>query len=371
MSSKTVLLVSYLSVINAVSMITLPSAQVDLIHEKLAAQKPYVMLSPNDASLSSLPLVDIEKYHHGDVKLENVDVEPQSGARNLVELAESLNLTILVKALEETHLDQIIDHEGKFTLFAPTDEAFGNIPEWAGNIPLKELLRFHVGRGLIYSANISNELLVRSLLSKRDIRMNVYKGGDLITANGSPITAVNYTAHNGVLHIIDRVMVNIYERQGTIIKELKRLPTFKTLSNLLKVADLETALHDEGPYTLFAPTDDAFSKLPDDLIHHLVHNPAMLRQFLLFHVAAGTWYSAGLEDGMFLDALQNGKLPIHLTDGDVIVGKDSKVVQADITTSNGVIHSIESVVLPPTLKKNLMKSMKKSSKKHLIGADRD
>ena len=195
------MLVSYLSVINAVSMITLPSAQVDLIHEKLAAQKPYVMLSPNDASLSSLPLVDIEKYHHGDVKLENVDVEPQSGARNLVELAESLNLTILVKALEETHLDQIIDHEGisflfssvdlklnviflchsgKFTLFAPTDEAFGNIPEWAGNIPLKELLRFHVGRGLIYSANISNELLVRSLLSKRDIRMNVYKVGNIL-----------------------------------------------------------------------------------------------------------------------------------------------------------------------------------------------
>ena len=67
---------------------------------------------------------------------------------------------------------------GKFTLFAPSDEAFRNIPEWAGKILLKDLLRFHVARGLIYADDISNDLLARSLLSKRDIRMNVYKVGN-------------------------------------------------------------------------------------------------------------------------------------------------------------------------------------------------
>lgn len=350
--------------INAVSMITLPSAEVDLIHEKLAAEKPYVMLSPNDASLglTSVPMVDIEKYHHGDVKYNGKQ-------KNLVELAESLNLTVLVKALEETGLDNIIDHEGKFTLFAPTDEAFNNVPKWAGNIPLKELLRYHVARGLIYTNEITNDLLARSLLSKRDIRINMYKNGNVITANGSPITAVNYTAHNGVLHVIDRVMVSIYEKKGTITKELKRCPTFKSLSKYLWIADAEGALHGKGPFTVFAPTDKAFAKLPGDVVQHLVHNPALLRQVLLYHVAVGTWYSAGLEDGMSLDALQNGKLDVHFIDGNVVVGKNSTVNFADSTASNGVIHAIDTVLFPPAIQKKLMKSMKKASRKHLLGAD--
>ena len=64
---------------------------------------------------------------------------------------------------------------GKYTLFAPTNEAFKNVPEWAGKIPLKELLKFHVARGLIYSKDITNDMLVRSILAKRDIRLNLYK----------------------------------------------------------------------------------------------------------------------------------------------------------------------------------------------------
>lgn len=60
-------------------------------------------------------------------------------------------------------------------MFAPTNEAFQNIPKWASNIPLKELLRYHVARGLIYAGDIENDLLARSLLPKRDIRLNVYK----------------------------------------------------------------------------------------------------------------------------------------------------------------------------------------------------
>ena len=64
---------------------------------------------------------------------------------------------------------------GMFTLFAPTNEAFDNVPESAGSIPLRELLKYHVARGLIYADDITNEFLARSLLAKRDIRLNIYK----------------------------------------------------------------------------------------------------------------------------------------------------------------------------------------------------
>ena len=65
----------------------------------------------------------------------------------------------------------------------------------------------------------------------------------------------DFTAHNGVLHIIDRVMVSIYDRDGSIVKELRRCPVFKTLSKLITIADLTDALHGKGPFTLFAPSD--------------------------------------------------------------------------------------------------------------------
>ena len=172
-------------------MLTLPSDEVEAEFERLAETKPYLMKSPNDASLSSMAIVDLERDQHRQ--------QPQpKEAKNLVDLAASLNLTVLVKALEETGLDQIIDHEGidcfvfaslhnsyyiisfmyfsgKFTLFAPTNEAFDHIPKWAEKIPLRELLKFHVARGLIHFASITNDMLARSLLAKRDIRFNVYK----------------------------------------------------------------------------------------------------------------------------------------------------------------------------------------------------
>ncbi|EFX70414.1 hypothetical protein DAPPUDRAFT_13889, partial [Daphnia pulex] len=283
-------------------------------------------------------------------------------AKNLVDLAESLNLTTLVKALEQTGLDDIIDHEGKYTLFAPTNEAFLNIPKWASNIPLKELLSFHVARGLIHADEIHNDMLARSILSKRDIRLNIYKNGDVVTANGSPITAVNFTAHNGVLHIIDRVMVSIYERGGTIVKQLGRCPSFKTLTKLITIAGLNDALHAKGPFTLFAPSDDAFAKMPADCIKHLVDNPPLLRQVLLFHVAQGSWFSAGLEDGMSLESLQNSKLSVTIQEGSVMIGGKATVTGPDGLGSNGVIHGIDNVLIPPSMEKKMAKFMLKSAK---------
>jgi transforming growth factor-beta-induced protein len=342
-------------------LITLPSVEIDEAFDKIAAEKPYLMLSPNDASVSAEVMDNIEGSLH---KIGE--------AKNLVDLAASLNLTTLVKALEETGLDNIIDHEGHFTLFAPTNEAFENIPKWASQLPLKEVLRLHVARGLIYTKDIKNDLLVRSLLPKRDIRLNLYKDGKVITANGARVCPVDNKAHNGVLHIIDRVLVSLYEREGTIAKELPRCPIFKSLTKLLGVADLTDALNGAGPLTLFAPTDDAFAKLPADVVKHLVENPSILKQVLLYHVIGETWFAAGLEDGQTLTTLQKSTLSVSVKDGAVVVGGKATVTASDAVGSNGVIHSIDEVLLPPSIQKKLEKMMMtKSAKRTLKGINRD
>lgn len=330
--------------IEAVAMISLSSSQFEETIAELSKKKPYLLKSPNDASV-----VDMEKNLHG------------KEAKNLVDLALSLNLTTLVSALEETGLDNIIDHEGKFTLFAPTNEAFENIPKWAETIPLKELLRFHVARGLIHSDQFSNEFLARSLLPKRDIRINIYKGGKVVTANGVPITSANYQAHNGVLHIIDRVVVSIYEREGNLVKELHRNPHYKTLSKLIALAELKDELYENGPFTLFAPSDDVFSNLPADVLKHLTDNPDILRMVLLNHVVPGTWFLDGLEDGQTFTTLQKSQLTVSIKDDTVYVGS-ATVTHEDKLASNGVIHYVNSVLIPPSVEKKLAKLTHKKRK---------
>jgi len=109
MWTKILTLFLVLHSIEAIFMLTLPSDEVEAEFERLAEEKPYLMKSPNDASLSSMAIVDLERYQH------HQQSQPKD-AKNLVDLAASLNLTVLVKALEETGLDQIIDHEGNFLL---------------------------------------------------------------------------------------------------------------------------------------------------------------------------------------------------------------------------------------------------------------
>ena len=166
-------------------------------------------------------------------------------------------------------------------------------------------------------------------------------------------------------------MVSIYDREGSIVKELARCPVFKTLSKLIGVAGLCEALAAKGPVTLFAPTNDALAKLPADVVSHLVENPALLKQILLYHVAVGTWYSAGLEDGAKLPTAAGAKLEISLSGGAVMINGNSTVVGPDATATNGVIHAIDTIIMPPTMAKKIEKSMKSAQRRSLKGKNGD
>jgi len=186
-----------------------------------------------------------------------------------------------------------------------------------------------------------------------------------------PITSSNYHAHNGVLHIIDRVVVSIYERGGNLVKELHKNPHYKTLAKLIATADLSDVLHENGPFTLFAPSDDVFSSLPADVLQHLIDNPAVLRMVLLNHVVSGTWFLDGLEDGQVLTTLQKSQLTVGMNNDNVYIG-NATVTHDDKLASNGVIHYINSVLIPPEVEKKLKKIMIKSAKRKMLkGKDGD
>lgn len=126
--------------------------------------------------------------------------------------------------------------------------------------------------------------------------------------------------------------------------------SFNTLVAAVKAADLVDTLKSEGPFTVFAPTDEAFAKLPAGTLETLLkpENKAQLAGILTYHVVAGKVKAEDVVGLSNATTVQGSDVSIVVKDGSVILNGNSTVVKTDIGTSNGVIHVIDTVLLPPT-----------------------
>jgi len=123
--------------------------------------------------------------------------------------------------------------------------------------------------------------------------------------------------------------------------------SFTTLAAALGAAGLVDTLKGPGPFTVFAPTDDAFAALPAGAVDGLLADKAALTKVLTYHVVAGKVMSTDLRDGMTAASVAGPDLTISLADGAAV--NDAAITQADIETSNGVIHVIDTVLMPPDM----------------------
>lgn len=137
-----------------------------------------------------------------------------------------------------------------------------------------------------------------------------------------------------------------------IVDTAAETASLSTLVSAVQAADLVETLKGEGPYTVFAPTNEAFDKLPDGTLDDLLkpENKEQLSSILTYHVVSGEVMSSDLSDGQVVDTLQGGKLTVEIMDGMVYLvdANDGRamVTTADVETSNGVVHIIDAVVLP-------------------------
>jgi uncharacterized surface protein with fasciclin (FAS1) repeats len=137
--------------------------------------------------------------------------------------------------------------------------------------------------------------------------------------------------------------------QNDIVDTAVEAGSFTTLVSAVQAAGLEETLRGEGPYTVFAPTDDAFAAVPQETLDALLADPqGALTDVLTYHVVPGKVLSTDLSDGMMVETVNGASLEITVNDdGSVMVG-DATVVTADIETANGVIHVIDTVLVPPS-----------------------
>jgi len=122
---------------------------------------------------------------------------------------------------------------------------------------------------------------------------------------------------------------------------------FNTLVAAVQAAGLVETLQGDGPFTVFAPTDEAFAALPEGTLEGLLEDPEALAEILTYHVVSG---SVLAEDVVGLDAatsVQGGDISIEVVDGGVVLNGSSNVIATDVKASNGVVHVIDQVILPP------------------------
>ncbi|RMF65824.1 MAG: fasciclin domain-containing protein [Cyanobacteria bacterium J069] len=141
----------------------------------------------------------------------------------------------------------------------------------------------------------------------------------------------------------------IAAQSGTLTQIVTNGDSFNTLEAALKAAGLDSALNESGPFTVFAPTDEAFAALPPETLEALLRpeNQATLQQILAYHVVSGSVTSDAIEPGDV--ATVEGNSVAIAQDGDTVTVSGARVVEADIVATNGVIHAIDQVLIPPGL----------------------
>jgi uncharacterized surface protein with fasciclin (FAS1) repeats len=142
--------------------------------------------------------------------------------------------------------------------------------------------------------------------------------------------------------------VTAYAGQKDIVDTAVSAGQFKTLVSLVQQADLVSTLKGEGPFTVLAPSDAAFAKLPKDLVQKVTSDPELLKKVLTYHVIPGKVMSKNLKNGASVKTVQGEAVKVKLS-GKKAMFNGAQVAKADISASNGVIHVIDTVILPPSL----------------------
>jgi len=272
----------------------------------------------------------------------------EESAMDIVDLAAADGrFTTLVAAVETAGLVETLKSEGPFTVFAPTDEAFAKLP--AGTIEellkpenkqkLTDILLYHVLPAKVMASAVTDGLIADSALGT-----SVFFKLDMGTAyiNEAQIVSTDIEASNGVIHVIDTVILPKDIVDAAVFNK------FETLAAALQAADLVETLKGEGPFTVFAPTDDAFAALPDGTLASLLlpENKQTLTNILLYHVVGASVLAEDVVTLESADTVLGQPVSIKVEDGKVYVN-DSQVIVTDIKTTNGVIHVINAVLLPP------------------------
>jgi transforming growth factor-beta-induced protein len=272
---------------------------------------------------------------------------PYAGKSVVYRAASTGRAGLFVSAVWTSGLTDALRGGGPYTVFVPTDEAFARLPEATrlallrpeGEEKLAEILKYHVIKGRILAAEITADPHPATLAGP-PLTIAASKAG--VAVNEATVVTTDLTCRNGVVHLIDRVLM---PPADGVLDAAKEAGNFRVLLRAIEAAGLSGTLAGEGPFTVPAPTDEAFAGLGEGAIEGLLKDKPKLAAILRNHVIPGKLTARELAARTDVPTLLKAPVRPDIKAGRLVV-KRSNVVAGDIEASDGIIHAIDAVLIP-------------------------
>uniref|UniRef100_A0A1A8RFD6 Transforming growth factor-beta-induced protein ig-h3 n=1 Tax=Nothobranchius rachovii TaxID=451742 RepID=A0A1A8RFD6_9TELE len=254
---------------------------------------------------------------------------------------------------ERANLREEIEGPGSFTFFAPSNEAWAALPAEIldalvsnVNIELLNALHYHMVNSRLTSEELKHGSSFPSMYQDSQVHIHHYSNG-IVTVNCARLIKPDQHSTNGIVHVIDRVITAVSNDMQTVIDIDDDLETLRTA---FAAAGLTTLLESEGQYTIFAPTNDAFQKIPQETLSRILGDPLALKDLLNYHILKQLHCAESIVSGTSMETLQGTSLEVGCDGDQMTLNGKAIVTKKDHLGTNGVIHYINELLIPDSAK---------------------
>ncbi|XP_063148350.1 transforming growth factor-beta-induced protein ig-h3 [Candoia aspera] len=272
---------------------------------------------------------------------------------NLYETLGVVGATTTQLYSASSNLSAEITGPGSYTIFAPTNEAWASLPAEMldslvsnVNIELLNALRYHMVNKRILTDELKHGLSLPSMYQNIDIQIHHYPNG-IVTVNCARLLKADHHATNGVVHLIDKV---ISTTSNSILQVVEIEESLETLRAAVAAAGLNNLLENEGQFTLLAPTNEAFEKIPKETLNRILGDPEALKALLNNHILKTAMCAEAIIAGLSMETLEGNILEISCTGDQLTLNGKPIIADRDVMATNGVIHLVNELLIPDSAK---------------------
>uniref|UniRef100_A0A671UB80 Transforming growth factor-beta-induced protein ig-h3 n=1 Tax=Sparus aurata TaxID=8175 RepID=A0A671UB80_SPAAU len=254
---------------------------------------------------------------------------------------------------ERAKLREEIEGPGSFTFFAPSNEAWAALPTEIldalvsnVNIELLNALHYHMVNRRLTSEELRHGSSFASMYQDFHVHIHHYSNG-IVTVNCARLIKPDQHATNGIVHVVDRVITAVSNNVNTILDIDDDLETLRTA---MTAAGLTGMLEEEGQYTVFAPTNEAFEKIPQETLNRILGDPVALRDLLNYHILKNMQCAESIVSGTPMETLQGTVLEVGCDGDEMTLNGKAIITKKDQLGTNGVVHYINELLIPDSAK---------------------
>ncbi|XP_067103251.1 transforming growth factor-beta-induced protein ig-h3 [Osmerus mordax] len=254
---------------------------------------------------------------------------------------------------DRADLREEIEGPGSFTFFAPSNEAWAALPTEIldalvsnVNIELLNALHYHMVNRRLTSEELKHGSAFSSMYQDFNVHIHHYPNG-IVTVNCARLIKTDQHATNGIVHVVDRVITAITNNVHTFLDTDDDLETLRTA---IAAAGLTAMLESDGHYTVFAPTNEAFEKIPPEMLNRILGDPVALKDLLNYHILKNMQCSEAIMTGTPMETLQGTMLEVGCEGDEMTLNGKAIVQKKDQLGTNGVIHYINELLIPDSAK---------------------